>query len=961
MVEKKNPSLLPCQGPSNSFPSPRQPLSVNASCPPATSAPTASQTATVTFAAPAGSALMSPVTPGETIHHPNADSSTTYTVSDPPRGKNPVPHPSLPSPAPSSHNTSPASVADGNAEDCARVASPTGPPTRSEKEGMTASNGSERASALIQPPSSEAPADRTERPIDDNFWSYARRALDTFLHNKKHANALVLNVDFPRARLLRDACDEGDLMYLALHQTYCLLSVDSSALPLLPGFNPKSIQGFELITQLLLGNRQLSSVFLNWAANFPYSLPYMMDHPDYRGAVLQITYSLTCFAEGWSRFSQTVMQRRYPPLVDELVLQFGVRSSVLLSVIFLFMSRRIYGQNGESELRILFNRDKANYQRRFHESVSHDQMIRENDQLVEDYLSIHALRAPASMGVPAVARANPNIAAASNAPPPVHPSRITASSSTANAYVTAPVLSQAPSSRLSNPARLQNGTGTLSLPPLQQLQAPNSGTQATTLATTTARPPMKMPQPRGFQQSPSSSIPHFVNMAAPNSAGRGNQSLGCLPVGPRPQQQHLPITTGQQLQHSSGPQQQQPQQLSRPQQQQPPVYPRFLPPPGHIPPTTARPNPLRVALHQAHLRDPVKRLIGRGPEGDVEMELFQYMTSFAIPPTPLGPSECAFKWDFSLSTAECSKFPRSISAQMGYRSTRVFFDGGRIYHLRCIKVSPSPGDIGQHTWCVADTVWPSVIYVFVNGVEHFVRRKVHHGRDLPLDITDSLREGENEISFHFLRNTAECKDTLYALGVEAMDISSFPKARQLVGVLPATQTSARIQKQLMPGTSDDEVSIVNDDIAVNLVDPFTARIFTIPARGIVCRHLECFDLNTFITTRASRSGKAPMETDWRCPVCREDARPQSLVVDQFFINIRKEIEQKNQLEDAEAIRIKADGSWKLKATHDAPEDRPNKRKSVDAVNSLRAQRVKLDDSCRSSPRRTQTSEIIELD
>jgi hypothetical protein len=698
------------------------------------------------------------------------------------------------------------------------------------------------------------------------------------------------------------------LLYLAFHQAYCLHSCDPSKLAALGFTSSTCNRGFQTAEELLLPCSSLSPALLNWSVNFPLELSQMMSYPEYRGALLQVTQCLVRFSEQWDNFTQAVMWRQYPPLIDELVCNFNVNSSVLLRVIFLSMCRRIHGPAWEQRLNSLFAQDRKNYERRFSSNhVSPAQMQRENDKIIQEYLAIRAqqqsrIQNAAPRAMTRVSRANP----ARNNPQPNQ------MASTQPLSSTQPLASSRPGPVPSQTPR-----------PIPAVGRPDRGELQNALVAS--------PQPL---QTP--------------TAGWGIQQSSAMASVPRHQQL----------------------------QSQPSRYPMFLPPPGYVAPMTVRPNSLRVALHQAHLRDPVKILVPRGQEDKHEVELFQYMTSFAVPPSPLGRVECAFHWKFSLSDNDIRRFPLRSQRGQGQRDLRAFAEGCRVYHLRCIKISPSVKEVDQQSWSVADSAWPSVIYVFVNGAEHFVRRKVHHGKDLPLDITDSLCHGENEISFHFIRNEAECNDVLYALGVEVMDISNFAQARQLARDLPAAECNARITKQLS-SSADDELSIVNNDITVNLLDPFTARIFDNPARGSVCRHLECFDLDTFIMTRASKSGKGPMECDWRCPICREDARPQSLVIDGYLASVRAHLAAISKLDDAKAISIKSDGSWELKVDQDTqtPEkaqrrDRtpgavPAKRKPDDTSSPLAQrspQRLKTDDSSRPEPHNPpESGEIIELD
>lgn len=134
--------------------------------------------------------------------------------------------------------------------------------------------------------------------------------------------------------------------------------------------------------------------------------------------------------------------------------------------------------------------------------------------------------------------------------------------------------------------------------------------------------------------------------------------------------------------------------------------------------------------------------------------------------------------------------------------------------------------------------------------------------------------------------------------------------------ISATDSRAAIQKRLAPINHDDDLAVVTDNLNISLVDPFTARVFDIPARSRHCSHLECFDRDTFINTRKSVSGPTPMVEEWRCPICKADARPQFLVVDGFFAEIHTELTQSNRLNEARAIQVRIDGSWTLKTTAD---------------------------------------------
>lgn len=901
----------------------------NAASPPV---PAASQSAVTLASVDSSSspALMSPVTPGETIPDRSAEPSlpTAFVAA---QGPGLAPPPSLPSPALSSHNASPASALGGKAQELSCAAPSTSPPGVPAAEPSSVNNNAVAVPALSPPqplpnaapmPSPGIPADRSEETIDERIWSSFLMCLNTFLNTPGVASTMSGNGDLPRAHLLREACIDHDLLYLALHQVYCLHTCDPAKLDAL-GFTPASIHGFHVIQRLLLRNSTLSPTFLDWSVNFPFNSQKLC-HPEYKVALDLASQSLARFSERWEHFCQDIQRRGYPPLIEEMVYQFQVTSSVLLMVIFLSMCRLIYGSINEASLRRIFLQDKQNYQRRFDQPpISPEQMQQRSDMIIQQYQAIRAQLA---------ASGSPPVGVQNAAPLPTR--RPARHSFQANHAVPTRVMTRA--SRLQGAAPSQTFHPVQAfedalapmpslLPPIQtwQAQAPVVSQTISAPAATAYHPPTTT-RPAALSASPGPAQGRAITQHHPSAEPRnmdwqGTQQSPTIPLERRPQAP----------------------------QPQTPRYPMFLPPPGHVPPIVVRPNPLRLALHQAHLRDPVKKLIRRSPGGDEEVELFQYMSSFVVPPTPLGQIESAFNWKFPLPSTDTQRFPRRVETGAGRRALRIFTEGGRVYYLRCVKVSPAVKEVGQREWSVADTSWPSVIYVFVNGEEHFVRRKVHHGKDLPLDITDSLREGENEVSFHFVRSAAECRDTLYALGVEAMDISNYDQVRQLVKFLPAADTDLRIRKQLSSDGADDELSIVNDDIAVDLLDPFTARVFDTPARGSICRHLECFDLKMFLATRASKSGNGPMEWDWRCPICREDARPQTLVIDGYLDNVRAHLALNNQLDDAKKIYIKADGSWELRVEQDT--QTPEREKGRDRTPGTIQPRRKRDDDSNGSP------------
>lgn len=348
----------------------------------------------------------------------------------------------------------------------------------------------------------------------------------------------------------------------------------------------------------------------------------------------------------------------------------------------------------------------------------------------------------------------------------------------------------------------------------------------------------------------------------------------------------------------------------------------LLPPLGYRVPQLVQPNPMRLSLHQVDLRDPIKKLVHWDSSVMVEKELFFYMNGFAIPPKFMDLEETSCNWSFQVSATDLLRATRLVNGKSGKRPTAWYQEGSLSLRLRSIALGNLEKDKVYDTWPTANTAWPSVFYIHVNGTELFVRRKTHNGKDLPLDITQHLKEGENTLSLHFLLEPGESKKYRYVFGIERMETHGFDKVRQQACSSPARGTLQKIQKRLCPiAGDDDELAVVSDRLTVSLIDPFMAQIYNIPARSVHCDHLECFDIDTFINTRKSESGPAPMNDNWQCPICKADARPMHLIIDEYFVDVREKLISSNKLEGTIAIDVRADGSWTTKVVSDEHSDR----------------------------------------
>jgi len=357
----------------------------------------------------------------------------------------------------------------------------------------------------------------------------------------------------------------------------------------------------------------------------------------------------------------------------------------------------------------------------------------------------------------------------------------------------------------------------------------------------------------------------------------------------------------------------------------PPLQRSIVPPFGFT--HTAFPAlPDQVALHQAHLRSP--RLVAADspppnvPTDSSSLRYYQAIRGFALSPTRISISTPLSKFDFRPSEAEIAMVPEDIFHSNGQIPDRHYRRGTLQYRVRCVQAKQNATKCPKVDWVLKDTVWPEGAALTINKKHLELRRKNHHAKDLPIDITSYVRlSGPNmssQICLSILRGRTKMKEHSYFIGVEVIEILQHDQVLDMVrkNRISATSSLEKIKRSLAgpADEDDDDIAMVVSDLSIDLADPFTARIFDTPVRGISCLHRECFDLETFLLTRNSkpkRAGQPCMIDVWKCPLCGKDARPYSLQIDDFLLSVRQTLEAQGNL-DAKAIWVGADGNWRPK-------------------------------------------------
>lgn len=86
---------------------------------------------------------------------------------------------------------------------------------------------------------------------------------------------------------------------------------------------------------------------------------------------------------------------------------------------------------------------------------------------------------------------------------------------------------------------------------------------------------------------------------------------------------------------------------------------------------------------------------------------------------------------------------------------------------------------------------------------------------------------------------------------------------------------------------------------LSLVDIFTSRRISTPARGKHCKHAQCFDLESFLTVNCD-------DTQWQCPLCAVPIPFSTLEIDAYMANVLSEVSNS----DLEHVLVFPNGRWK---------------------------------------------------
>lgn len=350
-------------------------------------------------------------------------------------------------------------------------------------------------------------------------------------------------------------------------------------------------------------------------------------------------------------------------------------------------------------------------------------------------------------------------------------------------------------------------------------------------------------------------------------------------------------------------------QISHTTQGRTPLLPRA----GKLMTQNTHPNPDLLALHQVRLSTPEPTTPQVEENSQEISNLFLVFQRFALSPQKIAKEQSYYNWQIDVPDVDEFRTAVDVSVKdqtdrPAARLKRDYQRGSFVYRLRCVKLTAK---LQEADWAVAPTFWPTSCFVSLNSKEIELRRKSHWGRNLPCDLTRDIKAGLNviEVSVHF--SSEEMIDT-YAIAIELVEVLDHFQCTREPELIEEADSLAAVVASLNVDVSDDDIIMVDPYVSIDLIDPFTAKIWETPVRGRTCKHRECFDLDAFLYSRPNKHDRVPLSSadNWKCPHCNKDARPQSVVLDGFLLSVSTKLQAgKDEGEEVRAIRVTTDSLW----------------------------------------------------
>ncbi|CAF0826745.1 unnamed protein product [Brachionus calyciflorus] len=166
-----------------------------------------------------------------------------------------------------------------------------------------------------------------------------------------------------------------------------------------------------------------------------------------------------------------------------------------------------------------------------------------------------------------------------------------------------------------------------------------------------------------------------------------------------------------------------------------------------------------------------------------------------------------------------------------------------------------------------------------------------------IDITHLIRLAPNiankvELNWTNLEaNKTHCVGVYFFRKVSVQALVDLLKANKTID---GEQTKKMVREKLQ--ISDSDFEIETNYYKVSLQCPLMKFRIQIPTRATTCKHVQCFDLESFLMMNEKKP-------TWLCPVCDQYSPYDTLIIDSLFQDIL------NKCSDCEEIQFNSDAEW----------------------------------------------------
>ncbi|EKE40466.1 hypothetical protein ENUP19_0265G0056 [Entamoeba nuttalli] len=167
-----------------------------------------------------------------------------------------------------------------------------------------------------------------------------------------------------------------------------------------------------------------------------------------------------------------------------------------------------------------------------------------------------------------------------------------------------------------------------------------------------------------------------------------------------------------------------------------------------------------------------------------------------------------------------------------------------------------------------------------------------------IDVTDLLKEGKNIIS-------VVSKSIIENGIISLVDIENLGINECVQSIVSKCGRSTELQSVDLE-EMDEEMDVEEEQQTISLKCPISYQRIVIPARGLNCSHLACFDLENYIRNSTTKQC-------FNCPICYKPLPTKEVVIDNKILSLLRQ-----SSDDVSMISINSDGM--ITQIHDTTTD-----------------------------------------